>query len=36
MNSIVNEGKRTEAGYEVLTAAVMNAAIFWDIAQCSP
>jgi hypothetical protein len=28
--------KEIQVGFEVLTAVVMNVAIFWDIEQCSP
>jgi hypothetical protein len=28
--------KRQDAGFEVFKAVVMNAAIIWDIAPCSP
>jgi hypothetical protein len=32
----LSENSLWEVGYKVLTAVVMNASIFWDIANCSP
>jgi hypothetical protein len=35
-STVISLFRRRYVGFEVLTAVVMNVAIFWDIAQCNP